>query len=146
PIGSRGISPVKKSQSTARLSANSAAAPAKTRRTRSGLPQIVRTIERRSTKSRMGLAGVEYEVSVRVEAGADLNALLTMAPFRPTLTSSVHCDLATCPQAPPFCGWVSQLAFGQAHVPLPRALALVQASRRICKVRPQRSDSLPPRR
>jgi hypothetical protein len=50
-MGSRGISPVKKSQSTERLSANSAADPAKIRSTRSGSPQIRRTIELRSTKS-----------------------------------------------------------------------------------------------
>lgn len=45
PIGSRGIAPVKNSQSTARLSANSAAEPAKTSRITSASPQIPRTID-----------------------------------------------------------------------------------------------------
>src|SRR5262249_53353642 len=50
-MGSCGICPVKNSQSTARLSANSAAEPAKISRTISELPQIERTIEPRETKS-----------------------------------------------------------------------------------------------
>src|SRR5262245_4630287 len=49
-MGSCGICPVKNSQSTARLSANSAAEPAKISRTISELPQIERTIEPRETK------------------------------------------------------------------------------------------------
>src|SRR5262245_20829212 len=50
-MGSFGTLPVKNSQSTARLSANSAADPAKTRRIISPSPQILRTTEPRRTKS-----------------------------------------------------------------------------------------------
>src|SRR5687767_10998192 len=52
-MGSRGSFPVKKSQSTARLSANSAAQPAKTSSIVSASPQIFRTMEFRPTKSFM---------------------------------------------------------------------------------------------
>src|SRR5687767_8081572 len=50
-MGSPGSFPVKNSQSTARLSANSAADPAKTRSTMSPSPQILRTMESCLTKS-----------------------------------------------------------------------------------------------
>src|SRR5688500_5000009 len=51
PIGSAGNFPAKNNQSTARLSANSAAEPAKTNSTMSASPQIRRTMESRRTKS-----------------------------------------------------------------------------------------------
>jgi hypothetical protein len=50
-MGSAGIFPVKKSQSTALFKANSAAEPAKINRTNSVSPQIFLTIEPRVTKS-----------------------------------------------------------------------------------------------
>src|SRR5688500_15173451 len=56
-MGSPGNLPVKKSQSTARLSANSAAEPAKTRSTMSPSPQILRTIDPELTKSATMLSG-----------------------------------------------------------------------------------------
>src|SRR5215210_5890530 len=55
PMGSAGSFPVKNSQSTARLSANSAAEPAKTSNTMSPSPQIRRTIDPGSTNSATGL-------------------------------------------------------------------------------------------
>src|ERR1043166_1671180 len=99
-MGSRGISPVKKSQSTERLSANSAADPAKIRSTRSGSPQIVRTIELWSTKARAF-------VITALDDDADVVEMLTMLFTAPLLINGLD-DQEVCRQFQPFYGWVLQ--------------------------------------
>src|SRR5215207_7436528 len=74
-MGSLGIFPVKKNQSTARLRANSAAEPAKMSSTNSGSPQIFLTTEPGATKSRSARGAQTSRITflcIDVEVAVDL--------------------------------------------------------------------------